>query len=340
MFHWRPGKGERQVLLNIKSNIIKDNLQKYPNVANLTLAKTIYSENNELFLSVEEVRNQIRYYRGANGKKHLKSAPDKFLTADKIAQKYDLPKSIAQDSKPHILTGNRGLIFSDIHIPFHSVEALSTMFDYTCKNDYDFVLINGDLMDCYELSTFDKQPGLAKILDEIEMTKQFLDELKKIYPTARIILKASNHEKRMDRYICRKAPELWNMEALKLESLLDLFNKGISYIEENKYIDVSGLTILHGHEIKFGGGKNPAMQLYDKIGVTALTSHFHRISQHSHTRLGKELDKTWSIGCMCGLHPEYAEHNNNWQHGFAEYEMIDEKYWHIHNRTIMNGRVV
>jgi hypothetical protein len=327
----------------------------------LTLAKAIHEMYPDHFTSVEEIRKTILYYTGSSGKKKLQSVSDKYLTADKIAQKYNIPKSIAQDSKPHILTGNKGLIFSDIHIPFHSVEALSTMFDYTCKNDYDFVLINGDLMDMYELSTFDKQPGLDKIKDEIEMTKQFLDELKCIYPKARIILKASNHEKRMDKYICRKAPELYGLEALKLESLLDLFNKGISYyglealkleslldlfnkgisyIDENKYIDLSGLTIMHGHEVKFGGGENPAQQLYRKIGVTALTSHFHRISQHSHTRLGKELDKTWSIGCMCGLHPEYAEHNNNWQHGFAEYEMIDETYWHIHNRTILNGRVV
>jgi len=333
------GSKERQVLLNIKSNIIKDNLQKYPNVASLTLAKAIYKTNKDTFISVEEVRNSIRYYRGANGKKHLKSAPDKFLTADKIAQKYNIPKSINIDYKPHILTGNHGLIFGDTHFPFHSEDALKAMFDHTVKNDYDFILLNGDILDFYEVSDFDKRPGISKLLDEIAMTKAFLAELKRLYPKARIIFKAANHEARLEKYVCRKAPELYGLEAIRLENLLGLFDLGISYIEADTYIDLAGLAVLHGHEIKISGGQNPAASLYRATGVTAICNHFHRTSSHSATRLGRIVDMDWSIGAMCQLSPEYAR-SNQWNLGFAEYHRLDDTYWHIDNKTIINNRIV
>jgi hypothetical protein len=332
-------EGGKRETLSIKSDIIKDQLQKYPNVQKLTLAKAIHETYPDHFTSVEEIRKSILYYTGSSGKKKLQSVSDKYLTADKIAQKYNIPKSINIDYKPHILTGNHGLIFGDTHFPFHSEDALKAMFDKTVGKDYDFVLLNGDTLDFYEVSDFDKRPGVAKLLDEIAMTKAFLAEIKRLYPKARIIFKAANHEARLEKYVCRRAPELYGLEAIRLENLLGLFDLGISYIDADKYIDLAGLSILHGSEIKFSGGRNPAQGLYNATGVTALCNHFHRTSSHSATRLGRVVDTTWSLGAMCQLSPEYAR-SNQWNLGFGEYERLDDTYWTVHNKMIIGNRVV
>ena len=55
----------------LKREIILEYMQKWPDLPNRTLAKLIYSrdDNYKVFNSAESVRTLIRYYRGANGDK-------------------------------------------------------------------------------------------------------------------------------------------------------------------------------------------------------------------------------------------------------------------------------
>jgi hypothetical protein len=69
-----------------KSIIVKDYLSLYSKMKGLTLAKKIYNENVGVFLSVENVRKQINYYRGLAGDKDRKSLKDR---AYQVAPTYD-----------------------------------------------------------------------------------------------------------------------------------------------------------------------------------------------------------------------------------------------------------
>ncbi len=51
-------------------HIIKSYLEKYPDAPNRTLAKLILEENPQ-FKSIEQVREKIRYYKGAIGERRL-----------------------------------------------------------------------------------------------------------------------------------------------------------------------------------------------------------------------------------------------------------------------------
>lgn len=53
---------------NTTNEIVIEYLNKYKDVPNRTLAKILYSKYPDLFLSVENARNRIRYFRGAKGK--------------------------------------------------------------------------------------------------------------------------------------------------------------------------------------------------------------------------------------------------------------------------------
>jgi hypothetical protein len=61
----------------IRRKVIFDCLDRFPDSGSLTLAKKIYKEHPELFTSVENVRNIIRFYRGSHGKKSLSTLKDK-----------------------------------------------------------------------------------------------------------------------------------------------------------------------------------------------------------------------------------------------------------------------
>ncbi len=143
--------------------LIKKYLSEYPNLPNMTLAKKIYNENKLLFPSLETVRSTIRKFRGAMGADKLKNITDEtFLTEQAKIKKYNLPESIEQAYDPYKIIGNKGLIFADLHIPFHDTNAIETMFDFTINKNIDTIILNGDITDCYDLSKFDKEPNKQK----------------------------------------------------------------------------------------------------------------------------------------------------------------------------------
>jgi hypothetical protein len=64
-------------LQEIKLKILFENLDQFPDHGNLTLAKKIYAENPLLWSCLETVRNAVRFYRGAMGKKNRNQIQNK-----------------------------------------------------------------------------------------------------------------------------------------------------------------------------------------------------------------------------------------------------------------------
>ncbi len=326
-----------------KQRIIDESMKAFPNMSKRGIAKKIYKENKLLFISEESVRDAVRYRTGAKGATSLSDLTNtQFLDKNKLAQKFNFPKPVPVEEYEHYsLTGNKGLIIADVHIPFHNQDAVNIMTEYSIKQNPDFILINGDFADCFEISYFDKEPGLIKFKEEIEMVKQFLKELKIRFPKAKIYYKFGNHEKRFEDYLIRKAPELFGVEGFNLETMFDLFNLGINYIKEDKIIDISGLAILHGHEYKGGitSPANPARTTFLRTKSTALSAHNHQSSEHSEPTVTGQIITTWSIGCLCNLHPKWMP-QNKWNHGFAIFTRHDPTFWNIENKKIIEGHVV
>lgn len=323
--------------------IVKRYLSQYPNLPSLSLAKIIYQENNLRFSNIEAARTAIRKLRGANGKKDLMELQDDtFLTEEAKVKKYNLPKSIETDYQPYKIIGNKVLIFADVHIPFHSISACEAMFDFTINKNIDTIIINGDFTDCYDISVFDKEPNKELLSQERDRAIQFLLELKRIYPNAKIYYKFGNHEKRFLTLLKTKAVELFSFKEIRWDVLLNLFNMGIEYIPEENYIDLNGdVYVIHGHEYKNGvtSPASPARTFFLRTNAITIGGHYHQSTDYSKPQINGELIASWSIGCLCDLHPQYMP-LNNWGHGFALYTKDDEKFWHIQNKRIIKGHVV
>lgn len=324
------------------NDIIQKYLSDYPNLPNLTLAKIIYKDNKLLFKNIDTVRSTIRYYRGAKGKKNLANIKtDKFITPENRIKKYNLPEAIETDYQPFKIIGNKGLIFSDSHVPFHSIAAFETMFDYTNNFNPDFIILDGDGMDCFELSVFCKDPTIITFPEERDRMKAFLMELKRVYPKAKIYYKFGNHEKRFEIYLEAKAPELYGLSEFRLEILLGLFEMGIEFVPEDRYIDLMGLYVIHGHEYKnaITSPANPARTFFLRTKDCTIGGHYHQSSEHPEPTINGKFITCWSLGCMCDLHPKYMP-LNKWNHSFAKYERLEENFWHVTNKKIIEGRVV
>jgi hypothetical protein len=62
--------------LQIRAAKVKEVLDRFPNLPSRTLARVLFSECPEMFLSVESARSAIRHLRGTAGERHRKQLKD------------------------------------------------------------------------------------------------------------------------------------------------------------------------------------------------------------------------------------------------------------------------
>jgi hypothetical protein len=329
--------------LRIGGEIILQYLERFPDAAALTLAKKICAENIGLFNSVEYARSRIRYYLGQSGKyaRH-KLATNKFVREARKTNSYGLPESNMDIWSPvHIPSiYNKGLIFSDSHFPYQDNVAITSMIDYTVGHKkINFIIINGDGIDCYQGSKFMRDPRKWTINQELWAWVEFLNILQDTFPGVKIYWKLGNHEERIENYLMVQAPALLDMSEFRMSEILKI--RGIQDVEviEHQIIYAGRLPIVHSHEFvnKSTSQVNPARGLFVKSLSSVLGAHSHVSSSHSETDINGKLMSTFSIGCLCGLHPRYAL-INRWNQGFATIETEGQEF-SLENFKIYNGKV-
>lgn len=231
-------------------------------------------------------------------------------------------------------------IISDVHLPYHDLNTIRKWADECKRRNVVGLVLNGDILDCYQLSSHYKDPTKARFRQELDAGKSFLKWLRQQFPKARIVYKEGNHDDRLRRYIAERAPALFDVQELDLRVLLGLDDLGVEWIADKRVIELGKLSVVHGHEFRGGGGVNPARWLYLRTGASALCGHFHRSSEHHETTLDRRQVGVWSVGCACYLYPEY-DPNNKWNHGYALVELSQNGHYSVTNRKILrDGSVV
>lgn len=301
----------------------------------LKLARIVYKENRLLFRDVEAARS---FLRGIEGKA-LNRVKVRKVVPERPKNPYNLPQSDEATYEPYELKAKRLLVLSDIHIPYHNIEALTCAFNFAKGEKPDAILLNGDTIDFFGLSRFSKDPKARSFANELNTFKEFIEILKKTF-NAKIFFKIGNHEERYFHFLWMKAHEIVGVEEFELENIIKSRAEGIEIIKDKRIIKAGDLNIIHGHE--FGGSVfspvNIARGLFLKGKVSAMQGHNHCSSEHSESNMNGELTTTWSVGCLCELHPAYLP-INKWNHGFSLVD-IDEQNFEVRNKRIHKGKIL
>ena len=326
---------------------VHDMIKRFPNTPSMTLAKKIMGESPEMFTSIEAARSAIRYFRGAIGSRHRKHA-DKTLVREfdeSLFNPFGLPTSDESEFIPFILPSDcqRVLGLFDIHVPYHSIDALTAAIEFGLDKRVDTIFIGGDLIDFYSLSSFEKDPRRRSFREEIDAAKNVLEVLRREFPDALMFYQLGNHEERFERYMRVKAPELLDMDQWRLSEILGCDQLGIEVIDGKRVAKLGQLNILHGHEFGRGGASssvNPARGLFNRANSSAICGHHHQTSEHVEPNLNGDLINTWSVGCLCELSPDYRP-INRWNHGviFIECDHDNDGWVTVDNRRIINGSI-
>jgi len=307
----------------------------------LKLARIMYSENKLLFKDVEDARSTLRYIEGKCGR------GDKVKTITHVAPErprnpYNLPESEEKEYKPFVIKGYKRVgILSDIHLPYHNLAALTAAIGFLKQEQVDAVLLNGDTLDFYQLSRYDKNPKNRSFAHELSQFKQLIEVLKKQL-NAKIFFKIGNHEVRYEAFLLQKAKELIGVNEFTFENILKSRAEGIEIIESNRFMKLNSLNGIHGHEYKGGisAPVNVARGLYLRGKTSAFQGHNHSTSEHTETDMNGKIITTWSIACLCELNPEYMP-LNKWNHGFGIVDLDSNgESFEFRNKRIYNGKVI
>jgi len=325
-----------------KVRVVLEALENFPNSSKRTLAELLYKQNKLLFKDAEDARQAIRYHTGASGSKHLKSkaTPVKHESAFTRENPFGLPPTEAKPFEPYILpkASNNILFLSDIHLPYHDINALTLALEYGKQRDVNTIYLNGDILDCYKASFHEQDPKNRDMAYELEQGRLFIDLLKKEFPKAKIFYKEGNHEMRWERFLRVKAPVCLGMEEFKLDVLLKLGEKGVTYIP-NKQLTIAGkLNIIHGNEYKGGGGINVSRTLWLRAGANVIAGDKHKTQSGLKTNIDKSVTGTWSVGCLCELNPDYLPFNE-WNLGFAHITIDSTGNFTVDNKQIIGGKI-
>ncbi len=252
----------------------------------------------------------------------------------------DIPQPLQENHRiPYRLKGYRRIgILSDVHFPFHDYTALKTALKKLYEYEIDTLILNGDIVDFMSVSFWEKRPEYRNLERERKLAITSLEKIREIFKDVKIIYKEGNHEERLERYLSRKAPELYDLEELQVENFLKLRDMGIDYVKNKRRIEAGELDIIHGHEYRSFASVNIAISFLRKSFKNVLLGHFHRKQEDTKKTIRDELNGAWVVGCLCDLKPDYSPHNE-WTHGFAFVELFEGGHFRVSNHTIQGEEV-
>ncbi len=316
--------------------------KKYPDHSNMGLAKKLRADYPEWFSNVDNARAMVRLIRGANGNRDRRQATQP-RAKGRAGQVPKMPPSLAEPWLPfHLGSGVRVGSISDVHIPYHHVKALEAAVNDLKKRNIDILLINGDFSDFYRISRWQKDPAFRKFSEERKLVIEGLAWLRyELGKKCRIVYKLGNHEERWNHFIWNQCPEIYDLPQMQIDSLLEFSKYGIELVEDQRPVFAGKLPIFHGHELPKGltNPVNQARGAFLRLNDSSLTAHGHQTSSQPHPTWDKQEAFSWSQGCLCHMHPDFAR-INKWNLGHAFIEVYQDGSYDVSNMRITeHGKV-
>lgn len=209
------------------------------------------------------------------------------------------------------------VFWGDLHRPYHCKKSERTAHNLTEDLQPDIIVNLGDILDCYAVSRFDKDPARVDTMqDEFDSGREHFEELRKRNPDSRIIVKEGNHEERLQRYLWSRAPALSSLRCLTVPEQLGLPSLNIEWVPAKKRLYLGDLCITHGVTVRQKSGYTAHGELAAR-NVSGISGHTHRLS--SVWRTTEAGTHRWiEAGCLCDLNPEYGgDRAMDWQHGIV-----------------------
>lgn len=202
------------------------------------------------------------------------------------------------------------LYMSDLHIPFTVYDLVKHII--TEHSDADILVINGDLLDLFNVSTFAKDKTIA-LKRELQEGREFLEIVSKIFKD--VVITEGNHERRLRNYIKNVIPV--DLHFLFPQDVLDVIQSGVVFDKEPlENVHVVGswwiklFDTIFGHPDNYSGvPMRTVIQTSEHFKLVKNIPHRAMVIGHTH-QAGKMIDRNTLVmetGCL--------QHDVDYKHG-------------------------
>jgi predicted phosphodiesterase len=320
--------------------------------ANTTLAKKIVRENPHLFDESEwdKVRSKIRYLRNAIGERNRPCAKPILSAVRDHTKGYDYIMAFNRKTEykpepdwklPMNHDVEKVLVLSDIHFPYHDIDAIHTAVKHGLERGITAIYLNGDIVDFYMISRWNKVPGSTPMQTERELLQEFILWLSEL--GLPIYYKLGNHEDRWRQWLINKIPEMYHDDQFSMQKYLGIDEYITDWLDTSRRAFFGKLMVIHGHE--FGGSffnpVNPARGLFMRAKCSVLAGHNHQSSHHAENTANRHEIGCWSVGCLSTLEPEYRPMAfTKWNHGAAIVTVEKDGTFQVENFRISKNKIL
>jgi predicted phosphodiesterase len=235
----------------------------------------------------------------------------------------------------------RIVIINDVHVPFHDPQAISLCLQVIKSVTPDIIIINGDFIDFFAISRFDRSPQRKLMLgEEIKEARKVLQQFKFQCDPHKWIFLMGNHEERLRHYLWTKAPELSSLEELHVANLLGLTDGDwivLDYTDTPQPVGYDvvptvhfpELFITHGDKIRMSGNTvNLARSIFLKVLRNFVVGHWHRADTYIQMDYQGKSRGGWVVPCLCYQRPHW-DSGRIWNQGLAVVEMNQRGFFKV-----------
>jgi len=248
----------------------------------------------------------------------------------------DIEEETHKAQKHYLQPKPKIAILSDIHFPFNI--NLDPILTFLAKYEPDTIILNGDIVDFYEISMFSKDKTINDINIGIEKTIELIKNIRSFYKNT-IYYRIGNHEERLIKY-------LWNnpsfKDYLEFEKLFHAQEYNIKFVYKQDLLFTHNINIFHGNELNLKNVKYAAERLLERFSCNIIIGHFHNKQERVKYKLenGEYIPiGAWVAGCLCQK-PLYSAHNTYFSNGFILLEYFDENFFQVKNILVIKDKIL
>jgi hypothetical protein len=230
------------------------------------------------------------------------------------------------------------VVLNDLQMPFEDKEVVWDLVVPFVRDLKPYgIVLNGDIVDNYEISDFTKDPKLRKmdLKAEREGLHRLLGALAPV-STERWYIEG-NHEQRFQRYSWSRVPELVAAdvvptfaEAFKLEDF------GFKHKVYGEHINLGKLMVTHGFAVRQHSAMS-AKAHFDRLGTSVLLGHTHRLGIFHRTNQSGD-HAAYENGCLCRLDGLGYAQFPDWQQGLAVVDVFAGGLFNVQQLRIIDRR--
>lgn len=222
------------------------------------------------------------------------------------------------------------VVINDIQFPFHDEQCVDLVKIFIKDIRPDGTLFNGDIVDCYPISHFTKDPmQRTDLLLERRYAHDLMKHVSK-HSKENVWLEG-NHEKRLWRMVADKMPELGIFPELSFPRLFNLEDFGFSWRPYGDLVKLGHLRVTHGEMVRHDSSAT-AKAYWNKYRTSVMIGHTQRFGAFYITCLGEQY-VCFENACLCTMTPEYAP-SPNWQQGFSVVHVDENKMFNVQQLPI------